>query len=181
MAIDRRALLQGYAGRTKINDGGDYLKSGIYEKGLEIRNILIEKKRKGNKFIVEFTVLDSKPTGELDKTGKARVPHAPGSKPSFLVGIDDADGLGLGNMAQFLAALEGIDPKALTEAEIFELALGYSDPDQPGRGMIISDATYNKDTAKGVDFTHHRWEHVVQTEAEVAARRAAQEKKPVAA
>ena len=181
MALDRKALLKNMEGKLKFSDGGDYLKDGIYENGLEIRNLIIDQKRSGPMFIAEFIVLSSKPTGEVDKDGKARLPHPAGSKPSFVVKLDDTNGLGLGNMGKFLAAVEGVDPKSLTEAQIFALAEGYTDADQPARGMIISDATFNKPTkGKGTAFTHHRWANVAQTPEEIMARRAVQEGKAAA-
>ncbi len=179
MAFDKAALLKKIAG-AKESKGGDYLKAGIYG-ALEIVLLQIDKKRKGNMFIAEFIVRESKPNGDVGKDGKALLPHGPGSKPAYVVNLDDADGLGAGNVKSFLAALDGVSADDLTEAQFFELAEGYTADDQPARGMLIADNSFLKDTKKGQPFTHHRWEHVEQDAKDVAARRAAQEKKEKAA
>ncbi len=182
MALNREAIaanLKKVVGNAKVFDGGDYLRAGIYENGgLEIRNILIDDKRNGLMFIAELTVRKSVANGEKDGKGKDCIPHAVGTQPTFLVKLGDANGLGAGNMASFLAALEDVDAKTLTPDQIETLAIAYSAPDQPARGMLIDDNAFVKPTkAKGTDFTHHRWKNVPQTAAEVLARRAAQEKK----
>ncbi len=165
MAIDRKALLQGVVANAKVFDGGDYLRAGIYEGGgLEIRNIIVDRKRNGLMFIVEFTVRNSKANGEKDGSGKDCLPHAVGTQPSFAVKLGDANGLGAGNMQSFLAALDDVDAKTLTPDQALDLAVAYSAPDQPARGMLIDDNAFVKPTkAKGTDFTHHRWKNVLQT------------------
>ncbi len=180
MAIDRKALLAGYAGKSKMADGGDYLRDGKYPK-LEIVKLLIEKKQNGNMFIAELIVHESSISGEEDAAGKLRPCHAPGSRPSACFNLDDKWGYGLGDMKRFICALENVDPKAVTDDQAFEWALGYTDADQPAKGMLIADYTFNKATKTNkIDRTNHRWENVVQTEAEIAQRRALQEKKPAA-
>lgn len=179
MAIDRKALLSGVVGNAKVFESGDYLRAGLYEDGgLEIKNIIVDQKRSGLKFIVEFIVRKSKANGELDQHGKPCIPHAVGTQPAFLANLGDVNGLGAGDMAKFLGALDDEDPKTFTPDQLLKLAEGYSAPDQPGRGMLIDDSGFVKPTkGKGQDFTHHRWKNVPQTNEEIAARRAAQEKK----
>ncbi len=181
MALDRKALLAGYAGKSKLSDGGDYLKDGKYPK-LEISRLVIEKKTNGNMFIAELIVIESSPTGETDASGKLRPCHAPGSRPTACFNLDDKWGYGLGDMKRFVCALENVDPKAVSDEEAFGWAVEYTADDQPARGVLIADTTFNKSTKTNkIDRTNHRWENVVQTPEEIAARRAAQEKKPVAA
>lgn len=171
---------------AQASGGGNNIRDGIYT--FEICNLLLEKKYKGEIFIVEFLVRDAKAVQELDKQGKPVVPNEPGSRCSWVLNLTKNESAP-GNMKKFFLDLYGYAEHEVTPDElatVLDMALAG---DQPCRGWLIGDETYRKTIQKGPNagqpFTAHGWKTISATgdnaPERVAERRAKQESSGAAA
>ena len=136
---------------SKANQNGNNIRPGAYL--LRVLGLLAEKKFKGNMFIAEFDVLESK------KTDPSVEPNPVGSRCSYVVNLDDTYGLGLGNMKAFIMGLCGCSEADVT-VDVLSKLLG---PEQPAKGELVRDDSFQR-PKKGKPnemFTHHRWERVI--------------------
>lgn len=146
--------------------GSDWIKDGIGV--LTVKTVLLEQKRAGAMFIVNFIVKEVKP-----KDGKPT--NTVGSGASWSVNLSTNDSAA-GNVKSFVMALMGVadDPAfAETFAELVNDDPTHKTlPYQPARGYDIGFETFHKETKKGADFMGINWHNVLNPEADVAARRA---------
>lgn len=186
--------------KAKVSKGGNWIKPGEYE--LVVKALLMQPNRKKvQQFIAELVVLKAKPGSDRNADGTAIEPSSAGSEVTYLVPLDkDA---AAGNVKAFVLALLGYteaeldaeekkDPGAFADTieELVNQAPGAKSEKgvvlsvNSGAGMVIGDRTYEKENQgkdnpanKGKMFTAHNWFSVENTEASIAAQKAAFVKK----
>jgi len=155
---------------AKVSGSGTPLRDGSYV--LEINDILVSQKYKGTFFTVETTIVES------EKIIPEVEPNLPGTKASALHTNLDTNEMGPGNMKQAVCAICNLPEDVDEETYLKELAR-ITDDKQPMRGALVLVETFRKTTQKGPNAgkvgTYPKFIHVEQSEAEIAARRKAQE------
>lgn len=132
----------------------------------------------GDMFVIELSVLESSPTGELSRDGKPINPNAPGTVASYVINLSKMQNGG-GDVKTFLMALLG-EPEENITADVIT---GACSDEQPYKYLKVKDQAWNK-PQKGdprKDFTRHRWETIPMTEADlisIAQRRSAEAATP---
>lgn len=144
-----RALAEQIA-KAKANKSGNFIRDGGYL--FEVLKLEADKKFKGNTFIAELKVLESR------KTNPNVDPNPVGTTCAYITNLDDKYGLGMGNMKAFVMALYGVPEEEVTVDVLCEVT---SDK-QPATGMKIRDEAFSKPKKEkpSETFTHHRWENV---------------------
>jgi hypothetical protein len=169
MGIDRAALRK--IAQSKASGGGNYVRDGEYL--FLIRKMFGIKAYKGNTIILELTVVESKPSGELDANGQPIAPNPPGSHASLVWKIDEHPDVAPKNVKGAVLGILGYTEDQMTEDQYEALLDKVLDEKvNPLRGMYVRASTYVRFSKKGNRLVLPNWEKVTQTKEEVKARRA---------
>lgn len=151
---------------AKASGGGNITKDGKYT--FAVNAMMIEAKFNGTMFIVEHYV----------KSAEAVEPDVEPNKPGTICSIVynlDKNVSAPGNTKAYVLALFGYKEDEVTQDEFVATLGELCGPAQPARGMLIRTETFRKPIQKGPNagkpFTGHRWQHVEQTEDQIATER----------
>lgn len=157
--------------KSQASGSGKNFIPGCYDE-LQLKKMFLHEGHSGTMFIVNFKVLASSENSD----GK---PHAAGSNVDFIVNLSNvkAQGAQFSNVKRFVLALLGFEEDEVTQDDfvksLHELVGPEGTKAQMMRGARIKCEVWTKPQKNDPNksFTNHRWTHIAQTEADIAAGR----------
>lgn len=156
--------------------GGNYFTDGDYR--CQVLNLELKSGSESMSFIGEFLILDAKP--QRDDVAPNRVGSTANSV-SNLTKHKSAAGNVKAMMGALLQCL-GYDVKALDNEQYKALLRSATSPEQPLRGLIVTNNTYRKTiktgTNQGKEITLNGFKAIAHTKEQLKAQRAALDAMP---